>query len=111
MFGKLFGFQKDESNLNPEQFRRRMSERGMILIDVRTSQEFQGGHIPGAVNIDFYKNFESKIKKMDKSKTYLLYCRSGNRSGTAVKMMKKLGFKDVSHLQKGILSWKEKLTF
>lgn len=70
-----------------------------ILIDVRTPSEYEESHVIGAENIDFLnQDFEDKILKLDKTKIYKLYCRSGNRSGQAEKRMKTLGFKNVENL-------------
>ncbi len=83
-------------------------EHGM-LIDVRTPEEFAEGHIPGAVNIDYHnEGFSSALDSLDKNKEYEIYCRSGNRSGKALDEMQKKGFKNVYHLEGGILMWNEK---
>lgn len=69
------------------------------VIDVRTTGEYSSGHVKDSTNIDFLKpDFKEQILKLDKTKTYKLYCRSGNRSGQAMKLMKSLGFKDVENL-------------
>jgi rhodanese-related sulfurtransferase len=76
------------------------------IIDVRTLPEFHAGHIADAHLIDFYgKDFVQKLKQLDKNKTYLLYCRSGNRSGKTLKVMKKLGFKSAYNMQGGMKAW------
>lgn len=73
-----------------------MSEKKIIIIDVRTAAEYQTGHAKDSTNIDFYApNFLDEIKKLDMNKSYQLYCRSGNRSGQAEAMMKDMGFRDV----------------
>ncbi len=78
-----------------------------ILLDVRTPGEFATGTIKGSKNIDFNsKSFEKDLAKLDKSKTYLLYCRSGNRSGQALPVFKKLRFAKLYHLDGGIKAWK-----
>jgi rhodanese-related sulfurtransferase len=79
-----------------------------IIIDVRTPEEFEDGHIKNAVNIDFRsENFRSQISDMDRLKKYLIYCRSGNRSRGALDIMTELGFKEVYHLTVGIIGWLE----
>jgi len=76
------------------------------LLDIRTPEEFMAGHLKNAVNIDYYaSDFQNKLGKLDKAQTYLVYCRSGSRSSTAVQMMKTLGFKRVYELEGGINSW------
>lgn len=96
--------------IGPDEFAKKIKEdKEAVVVDVRTPQEYQAGHIKGARLIDFYAgDFRSNIKGLDKSKHYYLYCRSGNRSGQTLRMMKDLGFKNVSHLDGGINTWKGK---
>jgi len=82
--------------------------KNLIIIDVRTPQEFAQGHIEGAININLYdSNFEQQISQLDKNKTYLLYCRSGHRSGIAKQIFARAGFEKVYDLQGGIISWNQ----
>ena len=78
-----------------------------VIIDVRTDDEFSTGYIGGAVNIDFYmgNEFISKIEKLDKSKSYFIYCKSGARSGQTCELMKQKDFKKVYNLEGDILGW------
>ena len=79
-----------------------------IIIDVRTPEEYNDGHIENAINIDYRSSsFESDISKLDRDKVCLVYCRSGNRSSDAVEIMRKLGFQEIYHLDVGITGWKE----
>ncbi len=77
-----------------------------IVIDVRTSEEFQSGHIPGAVNLPLAAIVSGKIPAAfsDKGKTYLVYCRSGRRSAAAVQMLSALGYQHLYDFG-GILDW------
>ena len=94
------------TNLNVDEFKSKMAEPGVVLLDVRTYGEFMGGHISGATNIDFESmTFEADIQKLDKTKTYAVYCRSGNRSGQATALMAKDGFTSVFNLNGGIIDW------
>lgn len=73
--------------------------KNMVVIDVRTEEEYRDSHVQGTLNIDILSpDFKSKIEKLDKTKTYKVYCRSGNRSGQAERLMKSLGFKDVENI-------------
>lgn len=82
-----------------------------VLLDVRTPSEFSAGHIEHAVNIDFEnQSFSSEIKKLDPTKTYFVYCRSGNRSGQAISLMKANGIHTIYELQGGIVSNKDTIT-
>jgi thioredoxin len=77
------------------------------LIDVRTEGEFMEEHLPNAININFNeKDFEAKIKKLDKTKPTFIYCLSGGRSESAMEIFAKNGFKEVYNMQGGILQWK-----
>lgn len=81
-----------------------------VLVDVRTPGEFATGHIDQAVNIDFENpSFVPEIKKLDITKTYFVYCRSGNRSGQAVSVMKSNGVKNIYELSGGIISNTDKI--
>ena len=80
-----------------------------VVLDVRTAAEFNEGNIGGAVNVDFYgTDFEEKLGMLDREKKYLIYCRSGSRSGSALNEMKKLGFETVYDLDGGYNAWKSK---
>ena len=83
-------------------------EISFTLIDVRTKGEFDASHIDGAINIDYYKsNFFSKLNELKRDDIYLIYCRSGNRSGKAASTMQAMGYKNVYNLDKGIKDWKK----
>ena len=91
--------------LSPQDFSAKISE-DIILIDIRTVEEFNSGKIAGATNIDFYSaSFRSELDLLDKNKTYLIYCRSGSRSSQAMNIMKSLGFSEVYELNGGINTW------
>lgn len=84
------------------------SGKNFVLLDVRTPAEHGTERIDGAVLIDYFSpSFRDELEKLDRGKTYLVYCRTGNRSGKAVKVMKELGFHDIHHLSGGIVKWKE----
>jgi rhodanese-related sulfurtransferase len=81
-----------------------------VLVDVRTPNEFNTSHINKAINIDFEnQSFISEIKKLDTFKTYFIYCRSGNRSGQVIAIMKNNGFKNIYELRGGISTYPELL--
>lgn len=79
-----------------------------VVLDVRTQEEFDGGHIPKALNIDLRlgPGFLDAINNLDKSKSYYVYCRSGARSAQAVQIMRDLGFSETYNLIGGIQEWK-----
>lgn len=80
-----------------------------VVIDVRTAAEVEEGMIEGALHLDIYdaQNFMAEIEKMDKSKSYYMYCRSGGRSGQACMLMDSLGFEKTYNLEGGYMGWLE----
>jgi len=79
-----------------DQFDKLRQEKNNVVLDVRTAQEFNQGHVPGAVNVDISDpQFKTKIAALDKSKTYLVHCAKGVRSARATKIMAPLGFTDI----------------
>lgn len=81
-----------------------------VVLDIRTPTEFKEGHIQDAVNIDYKADiFESELEKLDRDATYVMHCRSGRRSANSFETFRKLGFKNIVHIEDGILGWKEKL--
>ena len=77
-----------------------------MIIDVRTADEFNSGHLAKAVNIDYYSpNFKSNIAKLDRNIEYLIYCRTGVRGAAATQIMLDIGFTRVYNLTGGILEW------
>ena len=94
------------NNLNVSEFSNKVKDSSVVVLDVRTPGEFQTGHLANAVNIDYEGlNFEGEVNKLDKTKTYAVYCRSGRRSGLATDMMAKDGFKSIYNLEGGIEAW------
>jgi rhodanese-related sulfurtransferase len=78
-----------------------------VILDIRTPGEYQSGHIENSIMIDFYsKTFEEEVNRLDKGKTYLIYCRSGNRSTRSLELFQKLKFQKIYHLSSGINGWK-----
>jgi rhodanese-related sulfurtransferase len=83
-------------------------EPDFVILDIRTPEEYAEGHIENAVNVDFYDDaFPDELSSLDTDKTYLIYCRSGGRSGSAFKMMKELGFRNVYNMEGGIIRWRK----
>jgi phage shock protein E len=79
-----------------------------VVLDVRTSGEVAAGAIEGSVNIDYRdESFSREISALDRGKTYLVYCRAGNRSARAAEMMATDGFSEVYTMEGGITAWTE----
>lgn len=92
--------------VSPQQALELSTTDGVTVIDVRTAQEFAEGHIDGATMIDFYADtFADQIGGLDQDGTYLVYCRSGNRSGQAVALMQQLGFRQVYDMAGGVVAY------
>ena len=93
-------------NENAEAFAATIQNSGVVVLDVRTSGEFESGHIANSVNIDVEAgSFENEIANLDKNAQYAVYCHSGRRSGIAAELMEKNGFKEIHNLKDGIISW------
>jgi phage shock protein E len=94
------------TNLDSKAFSAKSQEAGVITIDVRTPGEYMTGHIAGAINIDVEATtFDNEIAKLDKTKTYAVYCHSGRRSGVATQAMAKAGFTSIFNLSNGVTDW------
>ena len=78
----------------------------LVVLDVRTLEEFATGHLEDATMLDFHRtDFVDRLAQLDRDTPYLLYCRSGNRSGQTRAIMEELGFTDVADIDGGVLAW------
>tara|TARA_B100001971_G_C17649253_1_gene267273 strand:- start:81 stop:488 length:408 start_codon:yes stop_codon:yes gene_type:complete len=105
----IFNFQSNY-DISPKDlnqiFNQQLSEN--IILDVRTKEECSESKIPGSLNIDYYsENFKDNLDKLNKNLNYYIYCRSGNRSGKTVMILREKGFNNVFNLEGGILAWKK----
>lgn len=102
-------FKAQLNNLSAEAFSKAAKSLDeATIIDVRTSKEYTFGHIPNAINLDYFsEDFLEHIEKLDKDKNYLIYCRSGRRSIRVCTWMKNGGFDHgkVFNLDKGFGDW------
>jgi phage shock protein E len=99
----------DSANVTPDQAEKLLKEKkDIVVLDVRTPEEFKEGHIAGAKNVDFQsEDFKKQVAALDKSKTYLLHCAAGGRSARALKVLDEDKFSHVYHLNGGFSAWKE----
>lgn len=111
LFGVMFFFGCKSQNsvkvLTAEEFAAAVkADKKAVVLDVRRPDEFAAGHIEGAVLLNFLDTvaFNAGVEKLDKSKTYYIYCRSGRRSNNAAVILQKKGF-TVFDLGGGFLSW------
>ena len=95
-------------NIDVGRFDQLLQSKTNVVLDVRTRGEYEEGHLPGAVLIDFTEdNFDAEVAKLDKSKTYLVHCAVGGRSARACKKMEKAGFTNLYNLQGGLTAWEK----
>ena len=86
--------QSTETTRSTEKFKEEIAKQDVILLDVRTPEEYAEGHLENSINLNYNdENFASKVDSLDKSKQYEIYCRSGKRSGASVKLMQEKGIK------------------
>jgi rhodanese-related sulfurtransferase len=79
---------------------------GVVVLDIRTPEELDSGFIGEAINIDFYEpDFAARLDLLPKDEPYVVYCRSGNRSGQAMSLFDELGFTQVTEIDGGIVEW------
>lgn len=107
----MFSFSQTHiEHVDAATFKKLIAERKNVLIDLRTNDELaKKGFIKDAKQIDYFsKDAEGIIKKLDRKKTYLIYCAGGGRSGECAELMKENGFSHVINLEKGFDDWKKK---
>ncbi len=110
LLSALFYGQAKVEQADAATFKKYIDQKAGALIDLRTTDEIRTkGMIKGAIQIDFLaKNAEAAISRLDKTKTYLIYCAGGGRSGDCAALMEKEGFTHVVNLEKGFDDWKKK---
>lgn len=100
-------------NLTQEQWKEALeNDENAVILDVRTEAEFIEGFIPEAKNLDIYKgqDFLNEVGKLDKNKSYYVYCRSGTRSSQACALMNQQGIENTYNLMGGIAEWEGEIT-
>lgn len=93
--------------LNSNDFKIEIEKNSVQLVDIRTLEEYQAGHIKGALNADIIQGqlFKKKFEELDKDKPVFIYCRSGSRTKVAARFLCQMGFKKVYELRGGYLTW------
>ena len=99
------------SAVSQQKFEKLMKKKNAVVLDVRTAEEYKSGYIRNAANYNLMDSvaFTNAISSLDKTKKYLLYCKSGRRSGRALVIMKNMGFRKVYHLEGGVTNWNGEL--
>ena len=99
-------------NIDNGEFERICKQKNVVVMDVRTPKEVSEGFIPGTslfLDINNSEEFSEEIKKLDRAKAYVVYCRSGARSAKACKILEQQGFKGPFYnLALGYKGWEEK---
>ena len=99
---------KKTVDITPTEFKAAMTKESTVILDVRTPKEVAQGIIPGAKVLNFYdNNFKTELGKLDKNKTYLVYCKSGGRSGKVCKALENAGITNYHNLEGGITAWRK----
>ena len=105
LFQSLVGGSDPSLHLSPVDAHEKIKgSKSLQLVDVRSKEEYQGGRIPGSRLIPV-SELGRRMKELDKTRPILLYCRSGNRSGMALHMLKDSGYPQVTHIRGGIMAW------
>lgn len=85
-----------------------MAKKDIVLVDVRTPEEYNSGTVEGAENIDFLdESFREKFSNYDKEKPVYIFCQSGNRSGKAANVLSEMGFEKIYDIEGGYRDWEE----
>lgn len=93
-------------NVSVSDFKKALQIADASLVDIRTHQEYQQGHLEGAINIDWYqRSFRNLVLHIPKDKPILIYCRSGNRTSKTSGVLKSLGYTEIYNLERGINQW------
>ena len=94
--------------IDVKQFDKMRHDKNTVVLDVRTKQEYDQGHVPDSTNIDISDpQFRKKIAALDPAKTFLVHCASGVRSDRAVRMMSTMGFEKLFDFHGGFRAWKQ----
>lgn len=103
---ELDRFTSGIDQINPFEVIRQINDSDALMVDVREGKEYAEGHLKDAVHIPLGE-LKSRIDELakHKSKSVIAYCRSGSRSNSACKTLKKAGFESVSNMQGGIMAW------
>ena len=96
-------------DISAQEFKSLSEKDNFVILDVRAEKEYEEGLIPNHTLVNYFlSDFNEQLLKLDKSKNYLVYCRSGKRSARACVQMEELGFQgELYNLEGGIMEWNE----
>ena len=106
LFVLVFGaIAQSYQSMNNDDIAKILSKKNVQVVDVRTSQEYNSGHLPNAINLDVNKpDFETRIMVLKKKRPVVVYCRSGRRSKKAAQVMAAKGYQ-VYEMDQGYINW------
>jgi rhodanese-related sulfurtransferase len=95
-------------HVDPAAAKQLIDEKQVVILDIRTPEEFKAGHLAGATNLNFKAtDFAQQLDRLNKDQAYLVHCASGRRSTASLETFKKLQFKSVAHLDGGMIAWEK----
>lgn len=98
---------KEAPMIEPDEFEKGMKRSKAVLVDVRMPQEFEQGHMEGALNLNFFDpNFKNQLLELDKNKRYYIYCKNDARSERAAEFLLQNDYPEVYVLKGGYEAWK-----
>jgi rhodanese-related sulfurtransferase len=102
---KLLHWGEDYGDVTVQEASKLIGDKAeLVILDVRTVSEYNDGHIEGAINIPV-EELANRLSELNKNDELLVYCRTGNRSTTAVNILKDAGFTKIYHMYEGISVW------
>ncbi|AST07397.1 rhodanese-like domain-containing protein [Anoxybacillus sp. LAT_35] len=93
------------TNISVDEAAQMMQKEDVVVLDVRTEEEYASGHIPGAILLPL-QQLPDRVDELNKNKTYIVVCRSGNRSAQASELLVKEGFSSIYNMTGGMNEWK-----
>ncbi|MGJ7036113.1 rhodanese-related sulfurtransferase [Anoxybacillus eryuanensis] len=93
------------TNISVDEAAQMMQKEDVVVLDVRTEEEYASGHIPGAILLPL-QQLPDRMNELNKNKTYIVVCRSGNRSAQASELLVKEGFTNIYNMTGGMNEWK-----
>jgi phage shock protein E len=101
--------QNTSNLLSPQQVaEKKGAQSNLVIVDVRTPDEYAQGHIEGALSINYYDaDWSKQMDQLSKDQPIVVYCAVGGRSGKAFAVLKKLGFKEVYDMKGGFDAWRQ----
>jgi len=92
----------------PKAAQQLVADRKVVVLDLRTPEEYRAGHIAGATNVDYLAaGFEQRLNALEKTQPYLVHCAAGGRSTRALPLLREQHFRSIYHLDGGLKAWEK----